>query len=233
MPTSPPSFASPVWRPALYPGHCRDLNRPWERVLNMARQYNYPKGIFRFDESMQRDFYYISQGRICAQAFSLSGRERSTLFFEEGSLFNLAACLLDYSDNGEWYCMEEVIIWRFSGTLLRDASFLQKYPELIINLMQGMSFNLMTQYIWLTDMYLAHPHTRFCRYLVGICMASGGKLRFSLGMTQQEIATELGMHRATLAAALQTLRVQKIVGKFSKKEVHILDWERLQEQANS
>ncbi len=214
-------------------GRKRDLNRPWERVLHMARRYAYPgHSVVTFAGEMNRDFFYLAKGRFCLHTFSSSGRERSTLFFEEGCLFNLATVFLNFPED-KWYCLEDSVIWRFSGSLLRDEAFVREYPDLVINLMGSLCFNILSQYAWLTDMYLAPPLARFCRYLMGLHVVSGGKLEFEPGVTQQEAAAELGMHRATLAEAVKELRELGVIGRFTRKRLTILDVNRLKKLAES
>ena len=211
-----------------------ELNRPWEEVLHLARRYAYPKRArVSFQGAMLKDFYYISEGRVCLQASSASGKERTTNYFGAGCLFNLATVFVErllQADGGVWIMLQDTVFWRFPGKILHDPAFVREYPHLIINLMSGMCHSILTQYSWITDMYLADPLPRLSRFLVGLA-ASAGSEDFAPGLTQQEVATRLGMHRGTLSAALRELKEQGVVAEFTRRRLHILDLPRLQRMA--
>lgn len=205
-----------------------DLNRPWAGVLHLAKKYEYPKrSRVRFPPDMDRDFYYISKGQVCLQVSSAEGKERMTNYFGEGCLFNLATVFFEgFEDSGTWVFLEDSAIWRFPGKLLHDEDFVRQYPALIVNLLQSISFTILTQYTWLTEMFLANPLPRVARYLVGLSAAAGSENCF-VGVTQQDAALQLGMHRGTLSAALKELKDQGILAGFSRGRLHILDLDSL------
>lgn len=207
-----------------------DLNRPWARVLDLAKKYEYPKRTrVRFSRDMDRDFYYISQGQVCLQVSSADGKERMTNYFGEGSIFNLATVFFEgFEDFGTWVFLEDSVIWRFPGKFLHDQNFVSQYPDLIINIMHSLSFSMLTHSTWITEMYLSRPITRAARYLVGLSAAEGSE-NCCVGATQQDAALQLGMHRGTLSAALKELKEKGIIAEFSRGRLKILDMERLRQ----
>lgn len=206
-----------------------NLNLPWGGVLNLATRYDYAKrDRMQLTGDMERDFYYISQGQICIQVPSSDGKERITNYFGKGCIYNLAAVFYPkLGDAGVWVFLEDSIVWRFSWKLLYDEAFVRSYPHLIINLLDSLSFSVLTQYTWLTDMYLADPVPRVARYLVGLAV-SAGSTNCKISVTQQEAALQLGMHRGTLSAVLKEFKEDGIVAEFSRGKLHILDMSRLQ-----
>lgn len=215
-------------------GQKTELNRPWEEVLHLAKRYSYSKrSRITFTGAMASDFYYISEGKVCLQASSASGKERTANYFGPGCLFNMASVFVNSlveTEHNTWLALQDTVFWRFPGSLLHDPVFVSKYPNLIINLMNGMCFSIITQFSWLTDMYLAEPTPRLCRYLVGLS-ASAQSVDFQPGVTQQEAATHLGMHRGTLSAALKELREEGVVAEFTRKRLHILNLPKLRKLA--
>lgn len=214
----------------IHAGLRLDLNRPWAEVLHLAKKYEYSKRAYiHLSREMESDFYYISHGKVCLQVTSATGKERTTNFFGEGCLFNLATVFVkDYKDAGVWVALADTVIWRFPGTLLHDEKFVREHPALIINLMSSICFSIITQYSWLTEMYLATPLPRICRYLVGLAVNAG--VGDSLvGVTQLDAALQLGIHRGTLSVALKQLKEQGILSEFSRGRLHILDMERLRQ----
>lgn len=215
----------------IYSGRRSELNRVWESVLHLAKRYDYAKrSTIRLTQGMQNDFYYLAEGQLCDRTYSLSGRERHSLTFENGCLFNIAFAMLHPSDETLWYCLKPSVVWRFPHQLLRDNTFIAQHPQLIINLLESMSFNLLSIHTWETEMFLAPPLARVSRYILGLC-SPANKERTSPGVTQQEAAAELGMHRATFALIIKQLRENGILESFTKSKVRVLDMPRLTELA--
>lgn len=209
-----------------------DLNLPWAEVLHLATRYDYSKRTrIHFSEDMNRDFYYISKGQLCLQVSSVDGKERLTNYFGAGCLFNLATVFYEsFNDFGAWLFLEDSTIWRFPGRLLKDREFVLNYPELMINLVDSFCFTILTQYTWLTEMYLAVPTARVARYLIGLSVAEGSTNCF-VGVTQQDAARQLGIHRGTLSSTLKSLKEQGVLAEFSRGHLHILEPERLRKIA--
>ena len=52
------------------------------------------------------------------------------------------------------------------------------------------------------------------------------------GMTQEQLASVFGVHRATLARAIQHLKQEAIIACFTCRRVEIIDMERLRHMAH-
>ena len=59
-----------------------------------------------------------------------------------------------------------------------------------------------------------------------------GSDEFPLGMTQEQLASVFGVHRATLARAIQHLKQEAIIACFTCRRVEIIDMERLRHMAH-
>ena len=56
--------------------------------------------------------------------------------------------------------------------------------------------------------------------------------RKKAGMTQEQLASVFGVHRATLARAIQHLKQEAIIACFTCRRVEIIDMERLRHMAH-
>ena len=122
-------------------GKLEDMNAPWSRLLHLATRYTYPKRypLVLAGDAMF-DFYYLAKGRLRIMHGAENGRERAMVYIGSGNVFNEATALAGFDDpDCRFYCMEDVELYRFPGTLLHDPRFVAEYPELIINLMVSMS----------------------------------------------------------------------------------------------
>ena len=83
-----------------------------------------------------------------------NGRERAMVYIGSGNVFNEATALAGFDDpDCRFYCMEDVELYRFPGTLLHDPRFVAEYPELIINLMVSMSTKVL---VMLSLIHICH-----------------------------------------------------------------------------
>ena len=84
---------------------------------------------------------------------------------------------------------------------------------------------VLTYHTYLTDMLMDDFVTRFSRFLFP--SLERGSDEFLLGMTQEQLASVFGVHRATLARAIQHLKQEAIIACFTCRRVEIIDMERL------
>ena len=195
-------------------GKLEDMNAPWSRLLHLATRYTYPKRypLVLAGDAMF-DFYYLAKGRLRIMHGTESGRERAMVYIGSGNVFNEATALAGFDDpDCRFYCMEDVELYRFPGTLLHDPRFVAEYPELIINLMVSMSTKVLVMHANLSE-------------------TGGGTADFNPQMTQEELAVFLGIHRATLVRALRVLRGCGALLQLTKNRLRIGDLALLQKIA--
>ena len=134
-------------------GKLEDMNAPWSRLLHLATRYTYPKRypLVLAGDAMF-DFYYLAKGRLRIMHGAENGRERAMVYIGSGNVFNEATALAGFDDpDCRFYCMEDVELYRFPGTLLHDPRFVAEYPELIINLMVSMSTKVLVMHANLSE----------------------------------------------------------------------------------
>ena len=83
----------------------------------------------------------------------------------------------------------------------------------------------------ISDMLMDDFVTRFSRFLISLSLERGSD-EFPLGMTQEQLASVFGVHRATLARAIQHLKQEAIIACFTCRRVEIIDMERLRHMAH-
>jgi len=161
-----------------------------------------------------------------------NGRERAMVYIGSGNVFNEATALAGFDDpDCRFYCMEDVELYRFPGTLLHDPRFVAEYPELIINLMVSMSTKVLVMHANLSETGGGTAVKQASLFLCGLSRLHGDKLDFNPQMTQEELAIFLGMHRATLVRALRVLRGCGALLQLTKNRLRIGDLALLQKIA--
>lgn len=203
---------------------------PWSEILNLGVRMNYTRNsMVRAEGATRFDLFYLEKGQVQVLFDTLDGRMRSVVSFEAGSMFNLAQAAARREASGQYNCVTDAIIWRLPGELLHNTAFAARYPELMLWIIQILGRVVLTHHTFLTDMLMDDFIIRFSRFLVSMSF-DGGEV-FTPGMTQERLAAMFGVHRATLARAIQQLKHEGIIDGFTKKRVHILDMVRLRELA--
>lgn len=208
-------------------GHVADLNRDWESVLQRyAARGIYPKDAV-IPHQKSRGMYYLARGSVGIFYTSSCGRDRLTLCIEPGCLFNEARTLSGYNPEGRFVCTSEAEVWRFRENLLEDMDFVREHPPLISNLLRSMGIKMLIHYTFLADMGTGHHEIHLCRFILSMARKNNSSSVFPCQMTQQEVADLLGIHRATLARALQKLKHNGVISSFNFRKVEIRNWDML------
>lgn len=207
-------------------GHVANLNRPWEEILHYAVRTVYPKDAVIPHQNIE-GMYYLLQGSVGIFYTSSCGRERLTLCIEPGCLFNEARTLSGYNPDGRFVCTSKAEVWRFPKHLLEDSAFIREHPTQIANLLRSMGIKMLIHYTFLADMGTGSHVAHLCRFILSLARKNSNSTTFPCHMTQQAVADLLGIHRTTLARALQQLKQCGVISSFTSKIVRINDWSKL------
>jgi len=212
-------------------GHISELNRVWEEVLSLASKRILPKGSV-IPHNKGAGMYYLESGLVTISYFSSCGRERLALCINPGCLFNEARTLSGYNPAAQFLCISDSILYRFPPDILESQDFIKTYPHLISNLLRSMGIKMLIHYTFLAGMGTEEPTIHLCRFILSLFHKNNSRTSFPCGMTQQEVANLLGIHRVTLARAIAELKQLGVIAQFTRKEVHISNVVLLTHMAN-
>ena len=196
------------------------LNTQWEAALQHATHLKFPKSAV-IPHRTRPGVYYLAKGEVILNYYTSCGQVRTALYFEEGSLFNEARTFSGYNPAGIFSCLTDTEVYLFTRECILDAAFIRQYPELISNLLSTMGAKMLIHYSFLADMGMGSHLVHICRLLRSMSQKNNNSLRFPGRMTQQEVASLLGVHRTTLARTLRRLVSMGVISKFTRKEVCI------------
>lgn len=203
----------------------------WEPFLKLGSPSEYPKGSFiRPEGAGCFDLFYIEKGEVHVIFDAPDGRMRSVVSFKRGNMFNLAQAAALQEASGEYQCVANSLIWRIPGSILHDTAFAVAHPELILCVMKMLGSLVLTHHTLLTDLLMGDFIERFCRFLLSL---SAGACEFSPELTQERLAHMLGVHRATLARAIQRLKHEGVISCFTSRRVCISNMEKLKNMAGA
>ena len=216
----------PLFAPFAIP-KIGNMATAWHEILHLGTKQRHSAGsIVKVEGETCFDLFYIDEGKVHVVFDTIDGRMRSVVSFEPGSIFNLAPAATRCEASGQYQCMTDAVIWQIPGKVLHDPVFAARYPNLMLSVIELLGTLVLTYHTYLTDMLMDDFVTRFSRFLISLSLERGSD-EFPLGMTQEQLASVFGVHRATLARAIQHLKQEAIIACFTCRRVEIIDMERL------
>ena len=206
--------------------------RAWADILHLASRQVCPAGYpLVLEGEALTDFYYLEKGRLLISYAAQSGRERSIIGLEAGNLFNVSTALTGFDNpDSQYICKEETILWRFPGRLLHSPDFVCKCPELIIEIMRSLARKNLQMHETLSYTGPDVALIQLARWILRAADSRGSD-NFRPGITQQELADRLGIHRATLVRCIHNLKERGILSRFTRSALIITDMNALRELA--
>lgn len=186
--------------------------------------------ILSINEENLHDIFYVEKGEVQIIFETITGQQRTIISFGEGGIFNIAPAVLLQDISGQYQCITDTIIHSMPAHILLAEDTIQENPELAISFIKHLSRLIFIYSTLLTDLQIGSFFNRFCRYLLSLQVQHNSNT-FPLDVSQDHLATILGVHRATLARAIQKLKQLSVITKFSAKQVEICDLEALRELA--
>lgn len=186
--------------------------------------------ILSINEQNQHDIFYVEKGEVQIIFETFKGQQRTIISFGEGGIFNIAPAILLQDASGQYQCKTDTVVHSLPASVVLAEENIQENPELAVALIKHLSRLTLTYSTLLTDLQIDAFFNRFCRYLLSLQLQHNSNT-FPLNVSQDHLATILGVHRATLARAIQKLKKLNVINKFSSKTVEICDIEALQQLA--
>lgn len=207
----------------------------WEKVLHLGTREVFPKGsrIF-FTEDLIDGLYYIVEGSIEINLHTVHGPEKVLFIVGKGCIFGEVSCFIggDAEEASAKTRSDSVLYYIKKETIERVIAV--QYPELMLELVQTVSYKARMFTELLTDELISNQFTRVCKMIVYLVrfkevrIESGQKhVRLVPDMTQHDIARLMGVHRVTVTKAISELKHKGIVRQFSKKCLDITDFPAL------
>lgn len=210
------------------------LNQAWEKVLHLGEKCTFPAGsIIQPYYNGKKVFYYIQSGNIQSLYVSLEGREKICIQFTEQCLFAIPIAFqeLPFFREAEeklsfFQALTDVELVAFSTSCLEDVFFTREHPELIISVMRGLSSIILVLFHILTSIHTRDIRGKLSAYILQLyeqynCMT------LVPNITQERLASILGVHRTSLARTIKELRETGIISGFTKRKLIIYDMNAL------
>ncbi len=210
-------------------------NAVWEKVLHLGQKHSYNKGnvIIGGNQPPGDYLYYLYSGTVKFYGASPEGNEKIIWYLERGNIFGEVPFFEGKVMENVFIATEKCVVYIFTRQCFNEE-ILPKHPDLVTNLLYSMANKIRVVTLHASD--LAALPSRVCKVLIYLVDRSdgggpGGEVVGTQGITQQELACILGVHRVTLNNAIAQLKQEGIIGHISKNKLVINSYARLLEMA--
>ena len=208
----------------------KPANQLWEQVLHLGLRQQYSRNaLIGGNGEPVHCLHYLSRGKIKLCRLTAEGQEKILFYIEKGNLFGEVPFWSGQPMDSAFIAVEPCDVYTFTRRTIKE-DIMSGYPELIMNLMEGMA----------QKMHIISGHAcnaasllnQVSKMLVWVAerdpVAQKEIRNFTVkGVSQQELANILGVHRVTLNHVIGQLRQQGVIGEMTKSTLVIRDYERL------
>ena len=208
----------------------RDRNVAWKQILQLGQRHQYSRSEIIGGNGERVDcLQYLNKGRIKLCRINTAGIEKILFHIEEGNLFGEVPFWSGLPMDSVFVAEEKCEVFAFSRQCIL-AEIMPAFPTLFVNMLEGMankSHILGNQACDIADL-----ETRVSKLLIHIADRhrndfSGGQTITVKGISQQELASMLGVHRVTINHAIGQLKRRGVIGEMTKSSLVILDYAKL------
>ncbi len=213
------------------PGYISSLSRCWESVLHLGvTEHVKANQEFSFlsEKRYIGKFAYVKKGCLYSFIPLPDGSERLKLVVDEGCLIYDSYCAAGGCERLVWHrAKTNVEMVCFDGRLLHLPEFQKQYPFLIANVLRSTATKYIMFDALLECMQKKTALEKVAWYLDKLSDMDSRAMEISPGLSQSEVATLLGISRASMTRVVTALKEKGIVSRFTRRSLRILDKERL------
>lgn len=226
----------PSWlsdSPVFTPG----LDAFWERYAHLARPLTLAKGAVVFEVGEPADcFYYVVSGRVKIYVARPDGARRILSIAEQGNALGTSSCFDCHPRYVSAATLSKTRLLVFPRGVVLDA--MANDPELIAKVLSSFARKQRSLALQAHSTVLLSTSARVALFICHLSTAYGVALedqpgtRIMVRMSTEELASVLGISRATLSRELSSLVRDGLLCK-RKWDLIVLDYGKLWERANA
>jgi CRP-like cAMP-binding protein len=195
----------------------KDMSVAWRSVLPLAKLVKRAKG----EEVPQgKEMMFLERGKVRLVFHSPEGAEKIIWFFREGSLFGVVPFMDPIPNEGIFTCATDCVIYAFSAQAVERIG--RERPELLLDLMRSMARKLRIVTYHASSLSLDGMLARICKFLSRRIVPGSNPLSAKVGISRQEMASLLGMHRISMYKVLRHQEERGLFGPVKGKTITIL-----------
>lgn len=205
----------------------------WEKVLHLGQKKEFKSGdIIVSAGELVTGLYYLASGVVNMKRTSWDGAEKIIMHVEQNSLFSEAPFFINRPIRSSFTCHSDATVYFFSQETVDEM--LSQYPEIAKDIIRTLSEKLSVVSNQSASLGLDTLDQRIIKFI--LLRYNSTPLHenevISLGsLRMKDIASILGVHRATLYKSLKVFEKNGLIQMLPKNKLKLLDVERLSELA--
>ncbi len=209
----------------------------WVKTVELGIRREFQKGCQIFDlESSMNGVYLVLEGQVEILLYTLQGPEKILFYVGPGCIFGEVGCFVS-GDTGEARirARTDCVTYFFSRELIENT-ISKNHPELLIELIRVAAYKIRMFSVLLKDSLIGDNFQRVCKNLIYLVKYKGiqitpeqKRVKFDPGISQQDLARLMGIHRVTLSKAIGQLKTMGIIHHFTKNRLEIINYQALVE----
>ena len=198
-----------------------NLNAAWRDVLSLGTRSLLAKGT---SLPLGTSLYFLEQGKVRLSFISKNGLEKVVMFIASGSIFGEAPFFSGLPVvNSFFECRQKCLVYSFARPVVERIC--SERPDLAMNLMQAMGRKLRLLFEQASSLYLHSLRRRTFRFLQQRIVPGTTPPTAKLGISKQEMASLLGVHRISLYKLLRECEDEGILAQVRGDRFAILNME--------
>lgn len=200
---------------------------PWMNYLHLGNKIELKKNSTTLGEGESiGGIYLIAKGVLRLTSLDTKGNEAILLYMTDRNLFGESA----YFNRMPVYAILSAVVdstlYFFSRSIL-ERQLLTQYAELKDNMLEYMAYKVGVVLHHQCELLSGDILGKVCRLISDIAQYNNYKEIFHSQITQQEMATALGLHRATFSKAISELKSKGVLDWVTKQEIVIKNYDKL------
>jgi CRP-like cAMP-binding protein len=198
-------------------GVMKNTNACWRSVLHLGRQFKLVKGK---EVQQGKDLLFLESGKVYLKFQNLEGVEKILWYAQEGCIFGAPPFFDPIPNEGVLISATDCVIYAFSTRAIDQIS--KERPDLLLDLLKSMSRWIRILTYHASSMSLDDTLVRICRCLSQRLVPGSSPLTAKIGISRQEMANLLGIHRISLYRVLREQQERGLFGAIRGKSITIL-----------
>ena len=187
-----------------------NLNTAWREVLHLGVRRKYAKGAHV--PHTNKELFFLHKGKVRLTHHTQDGQEKILWYIGEGCIFGETPFFDPMATMPEntHVCAASCEIYAFTHECVH-TNIMKTRPDLVLNLLPSLARKVRMLSSHASSMSVDDVLIRICKFLERHIVPGSDPLRVRPGISRQEMANLLGVHRVTL---YRVLRQQEENGMF-------------------
>lgn len=204
-----------------------DMCSPWNDVIRYGRELHLQKDstILGHGECIE-GIYFLREGVLRLFSLDGEGNEAILLYVTHGNLIGDSAFFNNMPVYAAFSAVEDSTLVYFTRDTI-NSSILPRYPDLMRNMLEYMAYKVGVLLHHQCEVVSDNVIGKVSRMLFDIAKYEGFPESFRAKITQKEMATALGLHRATFNKAISELKHRAVLDWNKNQLITMYDYDAI------